>query len=117
MKKTLFTIASLTFLLLSSCGKSEEEKIELATAKILVNYNKIISKVKKYESESEAWGLGSSYQGSDAYMLGSIKENYKKKQFNEFKIDSLQKDFLEKFGEDNYNLLLIKIDDNLNNKR
>lgn len=120
MKKLLLLLFSVLFLTVS-CGESQQEKkdrIEKETAKILVTYNEAISEHKlavnrKLES---ARFLGMSnmdikmLHGSDWQQKGwdTLRVYYK--------IDKLETSFKNTFGEDEFNVLQLKVDNNWDEK-
>lgn len=118
MKKISFCLFISVFLLNISCGESEKERIDKETAKIIVAYNDaIITHKKKVKEAIEGAHLfGISYSNID-FFYGS---DWRQKGWDTlrvfYKIDSLEKAFKNNFGEDNYNVLKVKIDENWNKK-
>jgi|GEM_PF-2602565 len=117
MKKKLFLLLSI-YILIISCGESKKDRIEKKTAKILITYNEAIAKHKKAVSEvyqvAHLWGLSN----NDLILTKGV--DWQQKGWDTlrvyYKLDSLQDDFYNLFGEDNYNVLKLKIDDNWTNK-
>lgn len=120
MKKSLLLLLSI-FVLTVSCGESDKERqhrIEKETAKILVTYNSAISKHKLNINEtirsSRVLGLSNMQMemlyGSDWQQKGwdTLRVYYK--------IDSLETSFKNTFGEDEFNVLQLKVDNNWNEK-
>jgi hypothetical protein len=101
-------------ILLNSCSN----KIEKDTTKILVTYNKSISEhrhnVQKIKDAFAPIGLSKREQNA---LLGTswIQDNWNEIR-TKYKIDSLENDFLEKYGEDEFNILSLKTSENFENK-
>ncbi len=99
---------------LTSCNN----KIEKDTAKILVSYNNAISEhrynVQKIKDTFAPIGLSSREQNA---LLGTswIQVNWNEIR-TKYKIDSLENDFLEKYGEDEFNILSLKTSENFESK-
>ena len=117
MKRILPLLVFLS-LLITSCGDSKEDRIEKETAKILVTYNGAISKhkinVEETKRSSRVLGLSNMQMemlyGSDWQQRGwdTLRTYYK--------IDSLETAFKDTFGEDEFNVLQLKVDSNWNEK-
>jgi len=119
-------------MLLTSCGESAKEKaereklekkeqIEKATAKIIVTYNDAIAAHKRnVEKVKESYRFWSNYGQKGVNALKTINGNYEQRSWDTtyvyFKLDSMENSFKERFGEDDYNVLRLKIDDNFNEK-
>lgn len=115
MKKRYFCLLVSVLLLNVSCGESEKEKIEKETAKIIVAYNDAIATHKKEVRETIN---GANLFGIDVDFFNGA--NWRQKGWDTlrvfYKLDSLEMSFKKNFGEDNFNILKVKIDENWNNK-
>ena len=100
--------------ILSSCN----DKIEKDTTKILVTYNNAIYEhrhnVQKINNTFAPIGLSRREQNA---LIGTswIQDNWNEIR-TKYKIDSLENDFLEKYGEDEFNILSLKTSENFENK-
>ena len=131
MKKLIILMC--VFLFTLSCGETKKERIERErieqeklkkemiereSAKILVTYNDAIGvykqNVQKVIESARLFG----WSNRDLTILKG--SNWRQDGWDTlrvyFKIDSLQMSFKEKFGEDEYNVLRLKIDENFNEK-
>lgn len=119
MKKLLLLL--FLSVIIISCGESEKEKqarIEKETAKILVTYNKAISDHKLAVNEKIEGARFLNLSNMQFKMLNG--PNWQQEGWDtlrvHYKIDSLNTTFKETFGEDEFNVLQLKIDDNWNEK-
>lgn len=97
--------------------KNQTEAIEKQSVKILVTFNQAIKEHKK--AVSDVYEMARQLNWSDR-TLSKMRPNWKQKGWDtlyvHFKIKKLTSDFKEKFGEDEFNKLQLKIDENWNKK-
>jgi hypothetical protein len=117
MKKIILLLISISILTVS-CGENKKEKIEKETAKILVTYNEAISKQKIAVSEKIEAARFFNLTDTQFKMLNG--SDWQQKGWDTlrtyYKIDSLETAFKNTFGEDEYNILQLKVDNNWNEK-
>jgi len=105
-------------IMIVACGESKKERIEKDTAKILIRYNTAIAKYKKNVNDVYEGARFLGFSNTDILMVRGV--DWKQKGWDTlrvyYKIDSLERVFNNLYGEDEYNLLKLKIDDNWNNK-
>ena len=116
--KKLLPVYILIAALSISCGESEKEKIEKETAKILVTYNKAISTHQLAVNEKIESARFFNLSDMQFKMLNG--PNWQQEGWDTlrvyYKLDSLRTSFKNTFGEDEYNVLQLKIDENWNEK-
>lgn len=92
--------------------------IEKKIAKILITYNDAISKHKK--NVNEVYEGARFFNLSNTQLKMSKGFDWEQKGWDTirvyYKIDSLEKSFLNEFGEDDFNVLKLKIDENWDKK-
>lgn len=131
MKTTIVLMCLVLFTL--SCGESKKERlererieqeaqrkemIERETAKILVAYNEVISQYKeKVQAKIDAARfLGWNNRQMNFWWGFNWEEEIMDTLMVEHKLDSLHASFYIRFGEDEYNLLRLKVDENIDRK-
>jgi len=114
MKSTYLLVLCIILMLLGSCSSG----INKDTTKILVTYNNAIYEhrhnVQKIKDTFAPIGLSRREQNA---LIGTnwIQDNWNEIR-EKYKIDSLENDFLEKYGEDEFNILSLKTSENFENK-
>ncbi len=125
MKKIILLL--LSSMLMISCGETKREKeariaketqqqIQKETAKIIVAWNNAISEFKKEVDKSDS--AMSIFSSENKLLLRGAdwKQKLWSKISSKYRLQEKGNQFKQKFGQDEYNILDLKVDDNFDKK-